>query len=224
MNKKIIEILKSSPIFCKASEENVSSSLGDADCFICEYASGEKISPPSDVGKCVGIIFSGKSKVYSSDGDRNVLLRRMSSGDIFGIATLFGESEENISSIVAGQGCKVLFISQYAILRLLESDNEFMHEYISFLSGRIRFLNRKITFYTSGSAERRLALYLSSFESDEITPDIPMNSLCELLDIGRASLYRAFDKLTDDGFIKRNGDTIIIVDRQAMLDFYKISK
>jgi len=98
------------------------------------------------------------------------------------------------------------------------------NEYISFLSGRIRFLNRKIAFYTSGSAERRVALYLSSFNSDEIEPDIPMNSLCELLDIGRASLYRAFDKLTDDGFIKRDGDKINIVNRQAMLDYYKISK
>jgi len=50
-----------------------------------------------------------------------------------------------------------------------------------------------------------------------------MNSLCELLDIGRASLYRAFDKLTDDGFIIREGDKITIVNRQAMLDCYKIN-
>ena len=139
-----------------------------------------------------------------------------------GIATLFGEYEENISAIIAGRGCKVLFISYAAVSRLLESDREFMYEYISFLSGRIRFLNRKITYYTSGSAERRVALYLSSFPSSEIEPDIPMNSLCELLDIGRASLYRAFDKLTDDGFIRRDGDKITLVDRQAMLDFYKI--
>ena len=51
-----------------------------------------------------------------------------------------------------------------------------------------------------------------------------MTDLANTLDVGRASLYRAFDKLTDDGFIKRNEDTIIIVDRQAMLDFYKILK
>ena len=223
MDKKIIEILKSSPIFCKASEENISSALSGSACFIAEYELGENVAPPKGFGKCVGFIFGGKAKVYSSDGDRNVLLRSMSAGDIFGVASLFGDGGE-ISTIVAGRGCKVMFIEAISVLHLLEADKDFMHEYLLFLSDRIRFLNRKITFYTSGSAERRLAYYLSSFNASEIEPDIPMNSLCELLDIGRASLYRAFDKLTDDGFIKRDGDTIIIVDRQAMLDFYKISK
>jgi len=224
MNQKILEILKASPIFSKASVENLSVALNEGTCFIIEYSSGSVVSPPEGVGKCVGIIFSGSAKVYSTDGDRNVLLRRMSEGDVFGVATMFGQGGDKISSIIAGRGCKVLFISYSAVAKLLESDAEFMYEYISFLSGRIRFLNRKISFYTSGSAERRVALYLSSFNSEEIEPDIPMNSLCELLDIGRASLYRAFDKLTDDGFIKRDGDKINIVNRQAMLDYYKINK
>ena len=82
----------------------------------------------------------------------------------------------------------------------------------------------KIMFYTSGSAERRLALYLDSFKTDTVTPDMPMNALSELLDIGRASLYRAIDSLVSDGFIKRDGDSILIIDRDKMLDFYKIKK
>ena len=224
MDQKILDILIRSPLFNKALPNNLSIALNESSCFVVEYKSGDPVLPSKNIGKCIGIIFSGCAKVYSTDGDRNVLLRRMSEGDLFGVATMFGQDNSEISSIVAGRGCKVLFVSHSAVSKLLEADNGFMYEYISFLSGRIRFLNRKIAFYTSGSAERRVALYLSSFNSDEIEPDIPMNSLCELLDIGRASLYRAFDKLTDDGFIKRDGDKINIVNRQAMLDYYKINK
>lgn len=223
MNEKILEILKNSPIFCKAEKNNLLHVLNAGSCVETEYPQGARIVLPDGFGKCVGIIFSGNAKVYSNDGDRNVLLRRMRERDVFGVATLFGCDDGEISSIVAGRGCKILFISRLAVEKLLELDNAFMYEYISFLSGRIRFLNRKIAFYTSGSAERRVALYLSSFGSDQIEADLPMNSLCELLDIGRASLYRAFDKLTDDGFIIREGDKITIVNRQAMLDCYKIN-
>ena len=97
-----------------------------------------------------------------------------------------------------------------------------MYSYISFLSERIKFLNRKILYYTAGSAERRLALYLTSFPSDTVTPDLPMNALADLLDIGRASLYRAFDRLSEDGFITRDQNTVIIIDREKMKNFYNI--
>ena len=47
-----------------------------------------------------------------------------------------------------------------------------------------------------------------------------MNSLCEMLNLGRASLYRAADKLCEEGFIRRAGKKIIVIDRIGMMEKY----
>ena len=47
-----------------------------------------------------------------------------------------------------------------------------------------------------------------------------MNSLCEMLNLGRASLYRAVDKLEADGCIKRNGKQITIINKELLLSKY----
>ncbi len=224
MNIRTSDILLNSPLFGKALRENLEIALSNDNYCETDFKSGENILPPRESISGIGIIISGSAKVYSVDGDRNVLLRRLETEDMFGVASLFNRERSNVSIIIAGKNCSVLFISSAAISKLLESDKNFMYAYIEFLSGRIRFLNRKIAFYTSGSAERRLALYLSSFESENVTVDLHMNSLSELLDIGRASLYRAIDKLVAENFIKRDGENFILVNRQAMLDYYKIQK
>ncbi|MBQ5661825.1 MAG: winged helix-turn-helix domain-containing protein, partial [Clostridia bacterium] len=48
-----------------------------------------------------------------------------------------------------------------------------------------------------------------------------ITSLSELLDIGRASLYRAFDKLCEDGLIEKDGRRIRIPDTEALLQAYQ---
>ena len=103
---------------------------------------------------------------------------------------------------------------------LLESDRAVLYNYIEFLSDRIRFLNKKIRFFTSGSAERRLALYLDSFNEEKIELEAGMSAIADMLDIGRASLYRAFDKLTEDGFILRDKDTVTLINRTEMINYY----
>ena len=104
---------------------------------------------------------------------------------------------------------------------LLETDKKFLYNYLGFLSGRICYLNQKIRYLTAGSAERKLALYLSSFGEETVELDASLSSLSELLDIGRASLYRAFDTLIADGYIQKDGRTIHLLDVDAMIQNYQ---
>ena len=223
--ERYIKSLKCSRFFENASSDSLLNALTSSSFKEHSFASGERVDCEDKSRRYVGVILSGSARVHSADGERSVLLRKLEVGDVFGIATLFEKNTiPKISTISADKPCRVLFIEESCISFLLENDKNFMYSYINFLSGRIRFLNMKIMFYTSGSEERRLALYLDSFKTDTVTPDMPMNALSELLDIGRASLYRAIDSLVSDGFIKRDGDEIIIIDRDKMLDFYKIKK
>jgi CRP-like cAMP-binding protein len=89
------------------------------------------------------------------------------------------------------------------------------------MSARIRFLNEKIMYFTAGSTERRLALYLASLGKKTIKMSISMTDLANTLDVGRASLYRAFDKLSEDGYIIKSEKIILIMNREEMVAHYQ---
>ena len=184
------------------------------------FASGASVCEPGSNTKNIGIILSGNAVVMSADSERNVLLRTFSAGDIFGVSGVFSKDCEFVTRISAKSNCSVAFISAPALSELIENDKTVLYNYIEFLSGRIRFLNRKIKFFTSGSAERRLATYLDSFGEDSFCLNESMSSLADMLDIGRASLYRAFDRLTSDGFISRDRNLITLFDRDKMVIHY----
>ena len=103
----------------------------------------------------------------------------------------------------------------------MEISDTFRKNYIGFLSDRIRFLNRKITYLTAGNAERRLALYLISFGTDHVELSESISALSDLLNLGRASIYRAFDKLAEDGYLEKQGRHITLLHTEAMLNAYK---
>lgn len=221
MNALYLKSLKNTALFRFCDLETLKNVL-DENCTELTFESGSVIFEPSISDRSLGVILSGIAKVHPNDSEKEVLLRKLYAGDVFGVTNVLNESSEKISRITAKSKCKVLFIENEAVRYLLENDKNFMYAYIEFFANRIRFLNRKILFYTAGSAERRLAAYLLSFGTKEVTPDVPMNSLADLLDIGRASLYRAFDHLSGDGLIRREKDTIIITSKEELKKIYNI--
>lgn len=187
--------------------------------FAISYAAGETVGSPETFRGKIGLLLSGGADVFSSGGD-GALLRRMSRGDVFGVCNLFSE-DHFVSRVVARGKCRVLFLPGDAYGCLLERDAAAMYAYIGFLSDRIRFLNRKIACLTAGSAEGKLARYLASFGENTVNPGISASALSAMLNIGRASLYRAFSRLESEGFLRREGGYYLLLDREAMLKKYQ---
>ena len=71
------------------------------------------------------------------------------------------------------------------------------------------------------SAERRLALWLISEESNTVTLPASLSAFSDMLDIGRASLYRALDKLEGEGLIRREGRKITVISQDEILKKYQ---
>ncbi len=186
---------------------------------VCDFRAGETIYYPGNTERRMGFLLSGTASVFSADENNSVLLRVLETGDTFGVSNLFSTNQAFVSLIVAKKASKVLFFSQQAVLELLREDESFCMNYIHFLSDRICFLNQKISCFTAGSPERKLAFFLLSCESEEIEQyslTINANSLSDMLNIGRASLYRALDALIEDGIIRKVGKTITVLDKNAL--------
>ena len=185
---------------------------------------GEEIYTPDKIEKKLIIFLSGNAEIYSADENRSMLLRTMGKGGVIGVSNLFSD-DHFASRVIAAKKCETLQISAHSFGKIIESDKAILYNYIDFLSNRICYLNKKIVYLTAGSAERRLAYYLDSLaydvQSDSFELNTPMNALAEMLNLGRASLYRALDKLESDGHLLREGKSFTLFDRTAMLEKYK---
>ena len=172
-----------------------------------KYKKGECIYSPDRFSRAIGVFLSGKAEAKSE----NVLKRSFSQGETFGVAAIFGDETPYISEITAKTDCTVQFVSEKELRDLIKTHPEIAGNYISFLSDRVRFLNRKISVYTCKSVSARLYRFLVDNADENNTVNIvSMSSLAKQTSIGRTSLYRAMDSLVDDGMIERNGSTVTI--------------
>ncbi len=212
--------LSENPLLAAVNTDKLLQILEECNALVCLYTDGEILHSPESCKKQAGLILDGSASVTTPTPGKETLLRFLSAGELFGIANLFSDSPY-VSVIRAHGSCRVLVIPEEAVRRLLEEDRSFLYHYLSFLTDRIRYLNRKIGYLTAGSAERRLALYLASFGAETVHLDASISALSELLDIGRASLYRAFDKLTEDGYLRKEGRKLTLLDPDGMLAAYR---
>ncbi|MBR6682209.1 MAG: Crp/Fnr family transcriptional regulator, partial [Clostridia bacterium] len=148
-------------------------------------------------------------------------LNTLKKGQIFGIASLFGE-KCGTTEVVAKESCSYAVLSEENVEHLLKNDIFFTKNYISILSEKIRFLNKKISFFTSGSAERKLANYILSqhWENNTLKLGVSLSRLASILDIGRASLYRALDLFEENGLITRENNVIKITSPEEFKKIY----
>ena len=219
-SEKDFQKIVSNALFRGTDHASVERILRAHDCGVKEFEAGEIIFSPDHKEKTVGILLDGKAVVNTPDPSKKTLLRFLGVNEPFGIAGLFSDSPY-VSVIRAHEPSRVFLLRESAVKALLESDTAFLYQYLEFLSGRIRYLNLKIGYLTAGCAERRLALYLYSLGKKEFRLSASISALSDLLNLGRASLYRAFERLTEDGFLQKNGRNFILLDPEAMLNAYQ---
>ena len=165
----------------------------------------------------VAFIISGAARVYMGNSEESALTRTLNAGDMFGIANLYDEDEPFPSYIITATDVKILFIDGKSFRAFIENDSSAMKNYITLLSKKIVYLNRKLATLTAGSAEKKLASYILENSTDNVfCPASSLSELANILQMGRASLYRAIDDLANLRLIEKQGKKIIILDKQKL--------
>lgn len=212
----ILSCIAESPLFHDVSPAVLETAAER--CAEQTFAKGAEIGC---VGESLCLIRSGSVLVSGAGKDSSLVLNKLQAGDCFGVASLFG-SRVGVTAVTACEKSELLLFSQKTVEDLMQADFTFARNYICFLTDRIGFLNRKIAAFTAGSAEKKLAKYLLSLpaEKGEITLPVSMVRLAALLDLGRASLYRAFAFLQESGQLTRNGKTVRLTSAEEFQKIY----
>jgi len=157
----------------------------------------------------IGIIVKGKAIIKS--GDDGVIIKKLSQNDIYGVASLF-DTPAHLTSVVAVTDCTVITMDKAFVETCIKENNQVALNYIEFLAKRVSFLNRKINAYTAKSAENKLYTYLLQLprEENEINLPVDMSTVAKMLGIGRATLYRALEKLENNGTILKQDKKIFL--------------
>lgn len=221
MKQSYLKLILAQKLFDGCEQKMIEDIILESGFLHC-FRSGEAMESEE---RAVGILLSGRGVIYSSDKGRQTLLRFISPGDAVGVAGLFADKAPDTRIYACGDGkSEMFFVGRKAFEELMaaENDGRFRINLIKFLSDRVTFLNSKIDFVTGGSAERRLVMFLKNSSANnkgEIEIGMSMTALAHALDIGRASLYRAFDALVEDGAISRDGKSVKIL-APDLLDNY----
>lgn len=213
LNETEMEMVLKTELFRGSPPSVLTRILAVSDCTAADYEKNDVVYDKTNFSRSLGIVLEGRLRVTKENADmRPIVMSTLQIGALFGAAALFNSEPEYATKITAIERSRVLFLPQRLIKRMIEREPDIAENYIRYLSERILFLNRKIYFLTAGTAEQRLAGFLldnlAVGEYSEMP--MPMHRLADALNMSRASLYRAFDELTESGAVSKQGKLVCI--------------
>lgn len=217
-------LLMKTSLFGAVHQNTVEKVIASPFCKQKDFEKGELVYGRKEFYRSLGIVLEGSLRVTKDNADgHKMIMSTLNRGALFGAAALFNDEPEYATDIVALEKSTVLFFTQSLMQRMIRREPQIAENYIKYLSERILFLNKKIYFLTAGTAEQRLCTFLldNMQEGTETKLPMPLNKLADALNISRASLYRAFDTLTADGAITKNGKTITVKNAEGLRKFMR---
>ena len=214
----MLKKLRNCFLFCGMGESDLAKILTKNQPMTRNYRRGEIVYPSNDSGCAVGIVVDGRCEVCRiHNDDSKTILNNLSSGDSFGVLSVFSD-DEFPTSIIAASNCEILFFSKDQILYFVNNYSQISLNIINFLADRVCFLNKKIATFSSGGAEAKFASFLLSESSrlNDLSFTVNFKKTAEVLNCARASVYRAAKSLEESGYISINERKIQIINKEEL--------
>lgn len=214
MDEAVLEVLGKTELFCRMNQTKLRRIMESPFAELEAFKPGDSLASREKNRRCLGILISGKARVYKSD----LLMRTLDPGALFGCAGLFCEQDTYVSEITAAKPARVIFLPESFLEALMRENADMALAYIRFLSSRVCYLNGLIDEYTGSNAVQKLAAYLINCagEKSSIQLEYSISDLAQALNLGRASLYRALEQLITAGYIERHGRDINILNLEGL--------
>lgn len=176
------------------------------------FKKGDIVYSNQQFSNAIGYILKGVA-VAKADNQNETHLKTFEKGMSFGAAAVFGNGEHYISTITAKTNLEVLFVTENELLALFEKYPQTAVNYITFLSEKIRFLNKKLNVVSCIGTENTVYKYLTSLaDQNGIVQNLKnMSLVSKTLGISRASLYRALNDLKQSGYIIKENNYIKVI-------------
>ena len=208
----MVDFLLHTALFAGCLVETAEYALHSPGAKRAVYQKGDRVF--YEQGGALGVLLSGKVCVGGRRDRHKLVLNEMYPGVVFGFSSLFEGEKHFETDICACRKSEVLWLEEALIEELLGLERRVGRNIIALQAEKIRFLNEKVLSFSSSDNEKKLLLYLEALPaSEEGRREVPlgMSALSARLSMGRASLYRAFDRLEEENMIRREGRAVYIL-------------
>lgn len=213
------EILYSQPLFEEILRSEVDALAGAPACTTADFERGDVLYGHEHFRRALAVVLTGSALVTRNTADGgSLVMSRLCPGSIFGAAAIFGGGERYASVITALERTRAVFIPESVFSEAMRENPRLAGNYIRYLTERIAFLNRRIYCLAAGTAEQKLASFLLGYLPEGAPEKLPvsMTDMAKLLNMGRASLYRAMEGLVRAGAVSRTGNNITIINKKIL--------
>ena len=204
--------LSGTVLFNGVPEERIRAFLTESNVSIAEYLPGEYLFHKTDTNDRVGILLRGSAEVNRESSDGSMHMSTLKRNDLFGAASLCGGDKTFVTNIRCKERTRVLIIPEEEMLNLLSENRLVLRNYLCYLNGRIRFLNKRLDAFSKNTVSAKVMTYFASEANGRIYTVKSFTKLSESLCVSRATLYRALDALEEEHKIRRNGKEIELME------------
>ena len=127
-------------LFRGAPREAVELARTDPRALRRRAARGEVLYDPRHFQRSLGVVLEGRIQVNKGP----LIMSVLGPGELFGAAALFNDRPDYATTLTARTNCRILFLPQEDVDRLLGEEPLLRRNYLRYLSGRIRFLSGRL--------------------------------------------------------------------------------
>ena len=160
-----------------------------------------------DLCECIGIILEGSVNItsYLEDG-KQIIYNIINKDGIFGNNLLFSSNPYFKGDIQANCDTKIALIYKNNLIKLLQSNEQFLIEYIKHQSNFAKQLNSRIKLLSIDNAAERFYYYLH--ENNNIINIESVSELSRNLNLQRETVSRLLSKLIKENKIIKTKNII----------------
>ncbi len=221
------EILMGLPLFKGVSDEKISEIVEKTKFHFLKYTEGSVMINAHDPCTHIKFVISGsvRSTIANSDG-RFKMSQTLRAPSVIAPEFLFGKAPFYPNSVVALEPTGLLQISKNDYMKILNTNEIFMYNFLNTLSMNAQKAVEGILSITSGSLEERIAFWIISLTQRggrDIALTCKARDLYALFGVQRTSFIATLEGMKQRGIIEYDNQEIRINSRDALLEILNTS-
>lgn len=215
------ELLLGLPLFNGVSRERISEIVGMAKFHFLKYLPGENIIEAGSPCTHIKFLISGRARLTVANHDgRFRVSQTLDAPDVIAPEFLFGSATNYPCSGVALEPTGLLQINKNDYLRILNSDQIFLLNYLNILSMNAQKATQGVLAVTTGNLEERIAFWivaLTQRRGYDITLACRQRDLYSLFGVQRTSFIATLEGMRKRGIIDFDQNEIRVTSRPDLL-------
>lgn len=217
----MFELLMELPLFQGVSRESMARIVGAAKFHFLKFPEGETILRAHEQCAHITFVISGRvrSTVVNTSGSFAVS-QELAAPAVLAPDFLFGRVTTLPATVVAIEPTSILQISKSDYIKILNSDQVFMFNYLNLLSVNAQKAQVGILSLTTGDVDERIAFWITALTQkggQNIKLTCRSRDLCSLFNTPRSIFVAALENMKTRGLLDYTNTELAITNRDSML-------